>query len=51
MAALSAFDSPRLALCGSDLLPIDGMVVMYLLMALFHLPAWAPNQRAPKHAR
>jgi len=31
-----------MALCSSDsgLLPLSGMVSMYLLMSLFHLPPW-----------
>jgi hypothetical protein len=42
MALIAATDPPPLALCasGAGLLPIDGMIVMYLLMSLFHLPPW-----------
>jgi hypothetical protein len=42
MAWMAANDAPRMAVCSSasGLLPIDGMVWMYLLMSLFHLSSW-----------
>jgi hypothetical protein len=38
MAWRSAVDP--MALCGAGMLPMGGMVSMYLLMSLFHLPPW-----------
>ncbi|RDD68830.1 hypothetical protein [Paracoccus versutus] len=32
--------SPALCLSDPGPLPLDGMTMMYLLMALFHLPPW-----------
>jgi hypothetical protein len=42
MAWMAANDAPRMAICSSasGMLPIDGMVWMYLLMSLFHLSPW-----------
>jgi hypothetical protein len=42
MAWITANDSGAMTLCsaGSSMLPIGGMPAMYLLMSLFHLPAW-----------
>lgn len=40
MAALSAAAPPSLCAAAAPLLPVDGMALMYLLMSLFHLPAW-----------
>lgn len=42
MALVTASSAQPLALCGmgGDVLPIDGMTMMYALMSIFHLPAW-----------
>jgi len=40
MAWISAGGPMTLCASGSGLLPMDGMVPMYLLMGLFHLPPW-----------
>ncbi|WP_193187568.1 hypothetical protein [Nisaea sediminum] len=42
LMALLESNSPQSPLCmaGSGGLPIGGMVWMYLLMSLFHLPPW-----------
>ncbi len=42
MALIAVSDAPPLALCaaGATVLPVDGMMAMYLLMSLFHLPPW-----------
>ena len=40
MAWIAATDTPRMSLCASGMLPIDGMAWMYLLMSLFHLSPW-----------
>ncbi|QZP09745.1 hypothetical protein K5X80_03890 [Caenibius sp. WL] len=42
MALIATIDAPPPALCAASarLLPIDGMIVMYVLMSLFHLPPW-----------
>lgn len=40
MAAGTALEPSPLTLCTSGFLPLDGMVTMYLLMSLFHLPPW-----------
>ena len=42
MALIAILDTPRPALCAASglMLPIDGMIVMYVLMSLFHLPPW-----------
>lgn len=42
MAWLAANGGTAMAFCGSPhgIMPVDGMVTMYLLMALFHLPPW-----------
>lgn len=52
MAAISAY-SPGSVICSpvSALLPIDSMVLMYLLMGLIHLPPWLKllSKLAPRH--
>jgi hypothetical protein len=47
MAVFAAFDAPRIAICSahSAMLPVDGMAWMYLMMSLFHLPAWLKSGR------
>ncbi len=42
MALVAAGDPAPMALCaaGPRLLPVDGMVAMYLLMSVFHLSPW-----------
>lgn len=46
MAVVSSFDHTHAALCGTHLLPVDNMVVMYALMAVFSHPAWLEKVRA-----
>lgn len=46
MAWLTVRQGGAICAAGNGPLPLDGMTMMYLLMSLFHLPAWlAP--RAP----
>lgn len=42
MALIATLDTPQPALCAASgrMLSIDGMIVMYVLMSLFHLPPW-----------
>lgn len=42
MALIATIDAPPPALCAASarLLPIGGMIAMYVLMSLFHLPPW-----------
>ena len=53
MAWISAIESPGMAMgpTASAALPVDGMALMYLLMTIFHLPAWlgllTPGLRRP----
>jgi len=52
MAWLVANDAGPIALCssGAGLHSIGGMAAMYMLMSLFHLPAWlklASGRRTP----
>nr|WP_294508092.1 hypothetical protein [uncultured Rhodopila sp.] len=39
MAWIAAADAPRLSICASSS-AIGGMAWMYLLMSVFHAPAW-----------
>jgi hypothetical protein len=42
MAWIAANNTPTIALCpsGSSILPIGGMIEMYVQMSLFHLSSW-----------
>ncbi|MDT9600742.1 hypothetical protein [Sphingosinicella rhizophila] len=40
MAAVAALDAPPICAPHAGAAPLAGMTVMYLLMALFHLPLW-----------
>jgi hypothetical protein len=42
LALVAASDASRMALCSASggMPPFDGMMTMYLLMSLFHLPPW-----------
>jgi hypothetical protein len=41
-AWITAGDASSMMICAPayDMLPVDGMVLMYLLMSFFHLPCW-----------
>jgi len=52
MAAVTAIQTPSMTICSAlpGLLPIDGMTLMYLLMAVFHAPPWLRlTGRAEQH--
>lgn len=53
MALVSATGAEPAPLCSvaTGGLPIDGMTAMYLLMSLFHLPAWLRIAAARLQAR
>ncbi len=42
MMAVSTLGEPQPSICGAgaDLSPFNSMMMMYLLMAFFHLPPW-----------
>lgn len=51
MAWVSAQDGGAVCSAAPQLLPLDGMAMMYLLMALLHLPPWlrlASRGRRPR---
>jgi hypothetical protein len=53
MAWLSGNDAAPMAFCssGSSILPIGGMIAMYLLMSLFHLSPWLELASGRRRAR